>query len=292
MVEPPTAVVEDPPVKRVLAYPIELQYSDVHRPKVLAPSPPPSDGGDDDDNDPARRRRRVRPPSRPPSSGPTGRDASCHGGSRRGSIMKQVESSVRGRSHVAHSQAACSQPLAAGSKEVQVHDIPGDGRSAPNTKTRSPEDVPVPDAAAATNAVVFQTADVACIQETSPFPSVASPTIVRFEVDAGPLPSDGVLISGPADAASLGLDLGPRPVIYSQLACTRLGEATVWSSLGRPMVSCSSLSLPVGLAMVEASPASPRSPQRSPAFVFPGFFPPAPNPPRQHLARDLSLVGF
>jgi len=63
------------------------------------------------------------------------------------------------------------------------------------------------------------------------------------------------------------------------LACTRLGEATVWSSLGRPMVSCSSLSLPVGLAMVEASPASPRSPQRSPASVFPGFFPPAPNPP-------------
>ena len=105
-------------LNRVLAYPIERQYSDVHRPEVLAPSPPPSDGGDDDDNDPARRRRRVRPPSPPPSSGPAGRDASCHGGSRRGSIMNQVESSVRGRSHVAHSQAACSQPLAMGSKEV------------------------------------------------------------------------------------------------------------------------------------------------------------------------------
>ena len=153
--------------------------------------------------------------------------------------MNQVESSVRGRSHVAHSQAACSQPLAAGSKEVQVRDIPGDGRSALNAETRSPENVPVLDASAATNTVVSETADVARIQETSPFPSVASPTIVRFEVDAGPLPSDGVLVSGPADAASLGLDLGPRPMIDSQLACTGLGEA-MESRSARMAVSLSS----------------------------------------------------
>jgi hypothetical protein len=134
----------------------------------LAPSPPPSDGGDDDDNVPARRRHRVRSPSPPPSSGSAGRDASCHGGSRQGSFMKQMESSVRGRS-----QATCPQPLAAGSKEVQVREIPSHGRSALIAETRSPEDAPVPEAMAATNAVVSETADVACIRGTSP-------TIVRF----------------------------------------------------------------------------------------------------------------
>ena len=88
MVEPPTAVVEGPPIKRVLAYPIEPQYSDVHRPEVLAPSPPPSDGGDVDDNDPTRHRRHVRPPPPLPIFGPAGHDALCHGGSRWESIMK------------------------------------------------------------------------------------------------------------------------------------------------------------------------------------------------------------
>jgi hypothetical protein len=32
VVEPPVAAVEDPPVKRVLAYPIVLRYSDVSEP--------------------------------------------------------------------------------------------------------------------------------------------------------------------------------------------------------------------------------------------------------------------
>jgi hypothetical protein len=70
--------------------------------------------------------------------------------------MKQVESFVRGRSHVAHSQAACSQPLVAVSEEVQVREIPGDGRSALIAETRSPEDAIVPEAAAAANAVVSE----------------------------------------------------------------------------------------------------------------------------------------
>jgi len=40
--------------------------------------------------------------------------------------------------------------------------------------------------------------------ETSPFPSVASLTSLHSQVEVGPLPSDGVLVSGPTDAASLG----------------------------------------------------------------------------------------
>ena len=60
VVEPPVAAVEDPPVKRVLVYPIVLRYSDVLRPVGPAPSPPPSsDEGDDDDEDSTWRRRRI-----------------------------------------------------------------------------------------------------------------------------------------------------------------------------------------------------------------------------------------
>jgi hypothetical protein len=40
VVKPPTAIVDDPPVKRVLAYPIELRYSDALRPGGLDPIPP------------------------------------------------------------------------------------------------------------------------------------------------------------------------------------------------------------------------------------------------------------
>ena len=61
VVEPQVAFVEDPPVKRVLAYPINIRYSSVVRPDGPAPNPAPtSDGGDDDDDDSARRRRRTR----------------------------------------------------------------------------------------------------------------------------------------------------------------------------------------------------------------------------------------
>lgn len=187
--------------------------------------------------------------------------------------MKQVESSDQGKSHVAHSLAVGSQPLAAGSNEVQAQDIPGDGRTALITEMCSPEDVPVPDAAAATNTAASVNADVLQIQGTSPPPSVASPTFVRFKVDDGPLSSE---VPGP-DAASLGPDLGPRPVIDSHLAS--LGKSTVWSSPGRPTAPCSSLSLPVDLATVGASPASPHSPRRSPASVFSGFFPTGAGPP-------------
>ncbi|XP_066398372.1 uncharacterized protein [Miscanthus floridulus] len=82
VVEPPTAVIENPPVKRVLAYPIELLYSDAHCPEGVDPSPPPSDGGDDEDDYARRRRRHVRSSSPQLGSGPTGGGASSHGGSR------------------------------------------------------------------------------------------------------------------------------------------------------------------------------------------------------------------
>ena len=43
VVEPPMAVIEDPPVKRVLSYPVNIRYSVTLQPE--APNPPPSDGG-------------------------------------------------------------------------------------------------------------------------------------------------------------------------------------------------------------------------------------------------------
>jgi hypothetical protein len=61
VVEPSSAIVEVPPVKRVLSYPVELRFSEVHAPA----SPPVSDGRDEDDGgDSSRgRRRRLRSPS-------------------------------------------------------------------------------------------------------------------------------------------------------------------------------------------------------------------------------------
>lgn len=67
VVEPPTAVAEDPPVKRVLAYPVNIQYS-LH-PSTLHG---PSDGGDVGEDDSTRQRRRVLSPPPPPSSSPWG----------------------------------------------------------------------------------------------------------------------------------------------------------------------------------------------------------------------------
>jgi len=69
--EPPVAVVEDPPVKRLLAYPISIRSSTVFGPHGTAPSPPPSppssgDGSDEDAS--ARRRRRLRSPLMRPNS--------------------------------------------------------------------------------------------------------------------------------------------------------------------------------------------------------------------------------
>ena len=43
VVEPPMAIIEDPPVKRVLSYPVNIRYSVTLQPE--APNPPPSDGG-------------------------------------------------------------------------------------------------------------------------------------------------------------------------------------------------------------------------------------------------------
>ena len=63
--EPPSVVVEDPPVKRILAYPI-----DVHASVVILPDAPPSNGdsgGDDSREDgSSRQRRRFSAPLLPP----------------------------------------------------------------------------------------------------------------------------------------------------------------------------------------------------------------------------------
>jgi len=108
VVEPPTAPVEDPPVKRVLAYPVNIRYSVALHPRV--PSPP-SHGGDVAD-DSTRRRRRVRSPSPPPSSVPAEDVALCHGGGSSPVDGVALGHSGGGKSHVVHSQAACVQPLA------------------------------------------------------------------------------------------------------------------------------------------------------------------------------------
>lgn len=83
VVEPPLAAIEDPPVKRVLAYPVKLKFNDALHPDGLAPSPP-SDERDDADEDSTRQQRRVCSPS--PTSGASlarGGDqaTSCNSGS-------------------------------------------------------------------------------------------------------------------------------------------------------------------------------------------------------------------
>jgi hypothetical protein len=86
----PSVVVEDPPVKRLLAYPIDVQASVVHLPvdptHGFPPPPPPhgdSSGGDTGEDDSSRQRRRFSAPSPPPSgSGPAGGGATSYGGSR------------------------------------------------------------------------------------------------------------------------------------------------------------------------------------------------------------------
>jgi hypothetical protein len=224
VVEPPTAVVEDPPVKRVLSYPVNIQYS-------LHPMTPnlPSDGDDDGEDDSARRRRRVRYPPPPPSSGPAGGVTTGHGG-------EQVHCSVLGMSHVAHSQAACLQLLATGSSEdVHAWDAPGDGHSDLVAVVHGSEDCPLPDVGAAANAAVSDVDAVAC-------------TLEELHV-ATPGPESGTHLEL---VAGLGCN--------SLMEALGHDEATVCCSPGQTAGPCSS-EPPVGLATDGASaPASPRSP--------------------------------
>ena len=251
VVEPPSAIVEDPPVKRVLAYPVEIRYSVSSH--AEAPRPPPSDGGDDDD-DSTRRRRRVRSPSPPPSSAPAGGNSSGHGGgARRLSIQERVGPSVLGKSRVGHSPPACSRLLAlvSGSEEVMME---RDG-DAPTVASRGPEASPVPEAVAAPSALVPVAEDVERIHEELLLSTRASPVLLQQVVEDGP---------------GLGLrqEIFDSPMLGCNSSLGGLGEATVWDSTGQPPVRCSRLSPQVGLATdgVDA-PASPSSPQRSPAAV-------------------------
>ena len=65
--EPPVAVEEDPPVKRVLEYDIDIRFSIRFHPDGSAANPPSPPGDDDDSVDSQRRRRsrRLRSPSPP-----------------------------------------------------------------------------------------------------------------------------------------------------------------------------------------------------------------------------------
>lgn len=104
------AVVEDPRVKRVLVYPVEIRYTVAPHP--LAPFLPPAGGDDvanDNDEGSARWRCRVHSLSPPPSSGLAGGDASGHGGCSLGSAAG--EWTALGKSQLAASLAACSRLL-------------------------------------------------------------------------------------------------------------------------------------------------------------------------------------
>jgi hypothetical protein len=104
---------------------------------------------------------------------------------------------------------------------------------------------------------------------------MASPSLRRLEVDPGLISMDGTI--GPVS------DRRPVNDVPHGLGCTSqlvaanktgsgsgLGEATVWNSPGWPTEPCFFVSPPAGLATDGASPpASPRSPQCSPAPVTP-----------------------
>ena len=273
VVEPPTSVVENPPVMRVLAYPIKLQFSDALRPGGLDPSPPPSDGGDEDDNDSARRRRRVRFPSSPPSSGPMGGGTSGHDG-----LLLET---VQGMSHVGRSG---SQLLAAAAKEAaEVHVSPGVDRPTPAVVSRAREEVSVPDelaaeidevAARSPEDVAGGSSNIDVVRTHDEFPS-------RLNVGRGPISLDGAF--GPV-LDHFEFDVPNGLGCFSQLEAANvknfgpsMGEATVWISPGQPVGACSGVSPPTDLATDGAlSPASPCLPQRSPVASPPELLSPPP----------------
>lgn len=80
----------------------------------------------------------------------------------------------------------------------------------------SPEDVPAPEEVVAIIATNLEAAVGGCSTNVTRihevFPSMASPNLMRFEVDPRPISIDGALVPSSSNMASLGLVLDPRPV--------------------------------------------------------------------------------
>lgn len=220
VVEPPTAVVEDPPVKRVLAYPVSIRYSIVPFPGGLDP---PADPGDDDDSGDngfaGRRRRRVHSPSPPPRLGSVGGPDGGNGG---GSFGMTPYGGTPGG---ATSHAAGLRPLS--NEPVLERVPPGDGHPGVVAVTPGPEDVPAPDAVAAHIAVV---SDVDVVE------------LGQGEPQVGPLP------------------FPPGLGCNSQLVASGCDEATVCCFPGQPVGPCSlshPIGLATDGVTIPASPRSP-----------------------------------
>ena len=140
--------------------------------------------------------------------------------------------SVLGKSHVSHPLTACSLLLAEalGSESaMQERDV---GRPGLVGASRGPEDVPASDEVAATNAAVSDTDAIERVLGEPLISSRASPTCMLCEENSG-----SSVVSGPAEVAPTGMELGPRCVFLDSpvLGCNSimdhigLGEATVGS---------------------------------------------------------------
>jgi hypothetical protein len=234
VVEPPSGIVEVPPVKRVLSYPVEFRFSEVRAP--VAPGPPASDGSDEDDGgDSSRgRRRRLRSPSRPRQSDPLAVTASGVGGS-----LRELGPCRAGSS----SLPACSELLAAG---VEAG-VAGFGASpVPVMVHCDPVLVDAP-AGSSFRSVGVEEGTLAC-------PVVSAPDVLAAaSACVAPVASFGGGTSVPMQHP-VGLDM------FSGLG---QGEATDGCSPGLLTGLCPPAGLPVGLAtdgpLLPASPCSPRS---------------------------------
>jgi hypothetical protein len=109
--EPPNTILESPPVKRFLAYPIKFKTSIISPSGEAAtsppPSPPPEDESDDSDDDPSTRQRRRFTASAPPRVGrelAAGSESASYGGV--GSTAQARERPTSSGSHVVESMMA------------------------------------------------------------------------------------------------------------------------------------------------------------------------------------------
>jgi hypothetical protein len=232
VVEPPSGIVEVPPVKRVLSYPVEFRFSEVRAP--AAPDPPASDGRDEDDGgDSSRgRRRRLRSPSRPRQSDPLAVTTSGVGGS-----LRELGPCRAGSS----SLPACSELLSAG---VEAG-VAGFGASpVPVMVQCGPVLVDAP-AGSSFRSVGVEEGALAC-------PDVSAPDVLAAAACVAPIALFGGGTSVPMQHP-VGLDM------FSGLG---QGEATDGCSPGLLTGLCPPAGLPVGLAtdgpLLPASPCSPR----------------------------------
>ena len=122
VMEPPSPIVEDPPVKRVLAYPIDIQASVL----ILPDAPPPSgdSSGDDSGEDgSSRQRRRSSAPSLPPSApGSVGGRDTGRDGLRRTPAQESGGPSASNASHKAAAVSVVPKVLGATS-QVPIDDV-------------------------------------------------------------------------------------------------------------------------------------------------------------------------